>query len=363
MNVLQVVQHLKTGGLEKVVLDLVNKSQFAVTTTVVALEGTKEEALATFPQLRGMRVKLVCLEKRPGWQLNISTQLQGLIKDEQIDVVHSHHIGPLIYSSLALRNTSHVRHIHTIHDAWFLTTFRYRLMFKLIASLTRVELVADADAVAREVKATSGIEVPTTILNGIDTTAFKPGDQTAARITLGLPLSQKLIGCAARLEPGKGHKALLEALQGLPEDVSLVLAGDGSLRDYLRFLAAELGIEQRIFWLGSCKNMPQFYQAIDSFCLFSEREGLPLTLMEAIASNKPVVSTNVGGVAEIVSEDAGIILAADDYKSLPVALAHSLTWQTQAEKYQQTRKRIDLRTMCERYDQLFAPSNLIGEAP
>ena len=66
--------------------------------------------------------------------------------------------------------------------------------------------------------------------------------------------------------------------------------------------------------------MQVFYSAIDVFCLFSEREGLPLALLEAMACNRPVVASDVGGVKEVVNPDAGIVLDKDDIEKLAPAL-------------------------------------------
>lgn len=355
MNILQIVQHLKTGGLETMVLDLMKNSQYCDTTYIVALEGTKEDALAAFPQLQRIEHRIICLNKAPGWKLGVVEQLTTIIKEKHIDALHSHHIGPLIYGAMAQKQCKGVGHIHTIHDAWFLNTRRYRFMFQFIAKMTNVTLVADAKTVANDIKDLAGINVDETILNGIDITRYSSGDKMRARQSLGLPLSEYLIGCAARLAPGKGHKALIETLAKLPESVHLVLAGQGELGESLEALSQQLKIAHRIHWLGQCQDMPSFYQAIDSFCLFSEREGLPLSVMEAIASYKPVVSTNVGGIPEVVTSDVGMTLEPTNTRSLHSALLESLRTPVDRTKVKALRKRIDVRTMSARYDALVKP--------
>lgn len=360
MNVLQVVQHLQTGGLEKVVLDLVKNSQYAESTFLVSLEGSRSQALTVFPELKQLGHRLICLEKQPGWQLGVARQLSRICVEHKIDVVHSHHIGPLLYSSMALIGKKHCKHLHTIHDAWFLNTPRHCTLFRFVAMSSNVEFIADAAAVSADVHSKSGVHVPHTILNGIDTRVFKTGTKSVARRKLGLPEFGTLVGCAARLEPGKGHKQLLSAVTKLPQDISLVLAGDGSMRAELTSIAEQMGITKRVHWLGNCQDMPTFYQAIDSFCLFSEREGLPLTLMEAIASKTPVVATNVGGIREIVSDDTGILLSPQKARALPTAIMRSLRWKVAPTRFEHARKRIDVMTMCNRYDSLFNAAFSVG---
>ncbi len=355
MNILQIVQHLKTGGLETMVLDLMKNSQYCDSTYIVALEGNKKEALVAFPQLKRIKDRIICLDKAPGWKLGVVQQLANICKDKNIDVMHSHHIGPLIYGAMAQKKSKGLGHIHTIHDAWFLNTRRYRLMFQLIAKMTNVTLVADAKTVANDIKALAGINVDETILNGIDITRYSAGNKMRARESLGLPMCDYLIGCAARLAPGKGHKALIETMARLPDSVQLVLAGQGELNDELRALSHRLKIDHRIHWLGQCEDMPSFYQAIDSFCLFSEREGLPLSVMEALASFTPVVSTNVGGIPEVVTSDIGMTLEPTNTRSLHSALLHSLRTPVDRARVKALRQRIDVRTMSARYDALVDP--------
>lgn len=360
MKIAQVVQHLKMGGLEKLVLDLVRHSDHSDEVHLIALEGTKQQALATFPELHALGERLICLNKQPGWQFGIAKQLATVLRQKQVELVHSHHIGPLIYTSLAMLFNTSYQHVHTVHDAWFLKTPRYRKLFKLTAKLTSVELVADAVAVSEEVYQQTGITVPHVILNGIDAKRFKPGIQQQARNKLGLVNKQKYIGCAARLEPGKGHAALFSALQKLPANISLVLAGDGSLRNDLENLAHHLNIHERVVWLGNYYDMPTFYQAIDCFCLFSQREGLPLTLLEAIASGKPAVSTAVGAISEVLTKDFGLVLEPGKTKALPAALLQSLRWRFNKDRLRRFRQNVDISSMCAQYQQLFQQKINLG---
>lgn len=355
MKVVQLVQHLKTGGLENMAVDLLLNSQFSESTYIVALEGTFADAVQAFPRLAACRERVVCLGKRPGWQFSIALVLAKLFKYWGIDTVHSHHIGPLIYASMAQRQCSGLQHIHTIHDAWFLKTFRYRMLFRLFSSMSKVTLIADANSVAQDVANLAGIKVAQTILNGIDTSRFNKGKKSPARQSLGLPNTGYLVGCAARLVPGKGHEAMLRALLELPQDVSVVIAGEGPLQAPLQDLCQQLGIAQRVHWLGKCDEMPAFYQAIDTFCLFSEREGLPLSILEAIASCTPIVSTKVGAIPEVVDKNTGLLIDPQHAQKLGKTLLKSLfaPSSNSQDNTSAMRRLIDVRTMSQQYDAVY----------
>ncbi|MDP4985544.1 glycosyltransferase [Pseudoalteromonas tunicata] len=315
INVMQLVQHFKVGGLEKMVFELRRKSIHNATTHVVALEESSQAwpELATLPNL-------CSLNKQAGIQPKVITQLVEYIDKHDIRIIHSHHIGPMLYAALAIVQRPHVKHVTTVHDAWYLQQWRMRLITWAICKFTNVNVVADAQAVAQEVAQKVHHQANDVVINGIDSVYFSPINQQFARYQLSLPQNVRLIGCGARVESGKGHQAMISQLHLLPNDIHLVFAGDGGLKADLIVLAQTLGVAHRIHWLGRISKMQVFYSAIDVFCLFSEREGLPLALLEAMACNRPVVASDVGGVKEVVNPDAGIVLDKDDIEKLAPAL-------------------------------------------
>lgn len=165
-------------------------------------------------------------------------------------------------------------------------------------NLVKPKVVADAEFVGQQLKKLFPQLNPYVIKNGIDTEKFVPGDQIAARQSLALPLDKTLVGCAGRLEPVKGQRYLINALQRLDPKIHLVVAGHGSQQQPLKQLSQQLNMANRVHFLGLCEEMPRFYQALDLFCLPSLCEGFPLSPLEAQACNTPVLVTNVGGAKE-----------------------------------------------------------------
>jgi glycosyltransferase involved in cell wall biosynthesis len=137
-----------------------------------------------------------------------------------------------------------------------------------------------------------------------------------------------LLGVVGRLSPEKGVDLLLDACGALRRSgygFSLVVAGDGPDHAALEQQAARLGIDQRVTFLGSVRNVGSLYSAIDVLVIPSRSEGLPNVLLEALAADLPVVSTRVGAVPEVLTDPAaGVILDHMDGDSLRRAIDEAL---------------------------------------
>jgi glycosyltransferase involved in cell wall biosynthesis len=160
------------------------------------------------------------------------------------------------------------------------------------------------------------------IHNGIGLEPFASlPDRSEARTALGIPQGEPLVGTLGALTAVKGHDVLLRAHALLPTNVWCVIAGEGPCREALRALTEDLGTTDRVVLPGFVQDPAQIFGAIDVFCLSSLSEGLPLVLIEAIASKRPVVATAVGGIPEALTMANGgrMVPAAD-----PSALAEGL---------------------------------------
>ena len=323
--VVQVVQHLAPGGIECMVLDLLKHATAEQVVHVISLEGDAGQ-LSAWPRLMAVADRLHFLDKRSGISPALVWQLRQLMRELRADVVHTHHIGPLLYGGAAARLAGVPVLLHTEHDTWHLQDpARLRLAKRLLAML-QPKVVANSTQVQRQLATVLPDCQSQVILNGINVQHFKPESKAESRERLGLPLAEglQLIGCAARLEAVKGHQFLLEATFRLPQHVHLALAGDGSLREKLESQAQDLDISHRVHFLGHVEQMDDFYRALDVFCLPSLNEGMPLSLLEAQASGVPVVATRVGGVAEAVCPSSGLLVRPASSLALTEALQKQL---------------------------------------
>ena len=128
----------------------------------------------------------------------------------------------------------------------------------------------------------------------------------------------------ARLVSQKGHRVLLQALVTLP-GVTVLFAGDGPLRADLEQLARELGVADRTRFLGNVADVPGLLAGADVFALTSFNEGLPLSILEAMAAGLPVVASRVGGTSEVVADgETGLLVVPDDPASTAYAIRRLL---------------------------------------
>jgi glycosyltransferase involved in cell wall biosynthesis len=154
-------------------------------------------------------------------------------------------------------------------------------------------------------------------------------DHESARMRLGLPSDALVIGTLGRLTEQKGQLALLDAVAKLTPRIAklaLIVAGDGPLRGRLEERARDLGIAERVRFLGIRRDRDTLYAAMDAFVLPSRWEGLSLALVEAMGAGRAVVATDVGGNPEVVSHGkTGLLVPPGDASALADALATVLT--------------------------------------
>lgn len=159
----------------------------------------------------------------------------------------------------------------------------------------------------------------TVVRNGIDVPPTLP-TAPALRDELLAGSVGPLLLTIARLHPQKGHEHLLRAARELPEAI-VALAGDGPERDRLQAMARELGIDARVRFLGHRTDVAALLAACDIFVLPSLYEGLPLSVLEAMAAGRPVVATRVGGTDEAIDEGVtGRLVPPADPGALAAAL-------------------------------------------
>lgn len=320
--IVQVVQHLRPGGIEVMSLDLLYKMRMKADVYIFSLEGDLESALKEWPRLDEYKQHLRFFNKQPGISFKLILKLKSALNEVNASAVHTHHIGPLMYGGFAAK-LLHLTHVHTEHDTWHLNANSNRKLQKKLMQLFRPIVVADCEAVASRLIKEFPFIKPKVILNGIDTQHFVPPSvrqKLICRKELNLPKHSFLIGCAARLETVKGHELLLKALHHSSQDISLVLAGSGSLRRHLEKTAERLRIADRVFFLGHLDDTLPFYQAIDLFCLPSLNEGLPLSPLEAQACGVPTIVTDVGGCKDVVCPTASTVIKPRSIQALIIAI-------------------------------------------
>jgi glycosyltransferase involved in cell wall biosynthesis len=174
------------------------------------------------------------------------------------------------------------------------------------------------------------------IHNGIDTSQFQPPDDRGVykQGILAVEPIRPVIGTVGGLRPIKAQHVLLQAVPSVLAawpDALFVIAGDGPSRSELVTLCRQLGIEKHVRFLGLRKDIPDLLRSFDVFVLTSNDESFGNSIVEAMASGLPVVSTAVGGVPEIVTDDTGILVPAGDAEAVAKAVIALLRDPTRRE--------------------------------
>ena len=158
---------------------------------------------------------------------------------------------------------------------------------------------------------------------GIDAGRFRPGERAAARTKLGLPADATLVGIVATLRSWKGHDFLLRAMTSLPQDIQLVIVGDGPMRTVIEEAIDRLELRPRVRMAGDQQDVLPWLQALDLFALPSyANEGVPQALVQAMLCGLPCVTTPVGSIAELARHEVtALVVPSRDTQALGAALA------------------------------------------
>jgi glycosyltransferase involved in cell wall biosynthesis len=283
------------------------------------------------PEL-GARVELFCPKDRPfvgyalangitclGWKTRGKVDpatvfgLARLIRKTEADVIHTHLSTAGLLGSLAARlaGVPSVAHVHGLNTA---TCYRRASAIIAVSEAVKAHLVGQ------------GIDEKNIriIHNGIDLSRFELVRADDARRRLGYDAQTPLLGVFGRLSTEKGQQVALEAMPLLardhPEARLLIVGNGGDLRP-LEARAATLGITDRVEFLGFARDVRQLMSACDAVIAPSLKEGLGLSALEAMALSRPVVSSAVGGLREVVVPgETGFAVPPND----PAAIAESL---------------------------------------
>lgn len=172
-----------------------------------------------------------------------------------------------------------------------------------------------------------------TILNGIDLHTLPAGyEQSVIRHELHLADSVPIAGVVGRLSVEKGQRYALQALRDVP-DVQLLVVGDGRERETLGALAIQIGLEDRVHFLGERIDARQIIGTLDVLVLPSLTEGIPNVILEAFAYKTPMVATAVGGVPELVKDgETGWLVPPRDPHALAQAIREAVSNPEEARR-------------------------------
>ncbi|MFN8589302.1 MAG: glycosyltransferase [Candidatus Eisenbacteria bacterium] len=338
IRLLYVVGNFVTGGAERHLLEMwrrLDRTRFDVRIACLKREG----AFTPLVEALGLPVTDLRVGRRLYDPAGIAgfLRLVSLVREFRPDVIHGYLFGPNLFAAAAGRmcGVPVVAVAKRNVDA-FETPRQIAVQRRAHALATHVT------AVSEEVAASSmALGVPreriTVIANGVDLARFPGHDaDAAAAAALGLPAGRPLLGAVGCLAPRKDYGTLLRALAILAGEgraFACAIVGDGPDREPMTALARELGLADRVAFLGERGDVDALLPAFDVFTLSSREEGIPNALLEAMAAARPCVVTRVGGNAEVLDDGrTGWLVPAENPAALAAALAQVLDDPAEARR-------------------------------
>lgn len=327
-TILHTIETGGPGGAETVLLNLASK-----------LNRNRFRSLVLLPEDRWLRTKLqergiptFLAESRAWYDLRLPTAMARLVRQEKVDLIHSHLPGQNFYSCLVGRLTGR-KTIVTYHGAlhlsegeglprdiklWFV---RNSAAAVIVVSDYLERLLRDAGFPADKI---------VRIYNGINTDQFTLSAVGRLRRELGCADGTKLVGMVANLRQSKAHECLIRAARTVVDSIPqtrFVAIGeiDKGIAKRLSTLLGKLRLQDHFFFLGFREDVPEVLSDLDVFVLSSTSEGFSLATVEAMAAGKPVVVTRSGGPQEIVDDGhTGLLVPSADPHALAARICELL---------------------------------------
>jgi len=350
IHVIQIVLSLKCGGLERLVLDLasrLNNSRFR--SSICCLDEAGELA----SEAEALGIKVIVTKRRPGRDVFLPFKLAKILKEENVDIVHTHNPGALIYGTIAARLAGTKVVINTRHGR------ERRPVNGLIWAMNDTIAAISKDAKERLLKYNKINPKKINIVhNGVEIERFSSSqNKDTKKKLLNTQTDCQIIGTVSRLAEEKDQFTILEAFSKVSKNISkvrLVFVGDGPLRKELENYSGKIGISNKVIFLGFQKDIGEIVKTFNLFSLPSLTEGISLSLLEAMAAGKPCVATNVGGNPEVVVDgETGILVPPKDPQAMADAIVKILRNPELAQKMGAAGRR--------RVEEKFSLDRMVGE--
>ena len=318
LTIVHVLSSFGTGGQEHLALNLAAcQRRRGERVLAVSLAAGAEGPLAA--AFRARDIEAHGVPKGAGVDASLPFRLSSLLRRERADVVHTHNPHALIYGAPAA-GLARAAVVHTKHGAN--PDVSRRRWLRRVASTLVDAYVAVTPALAGLARRDQECDPALlhVVPNGIDMQRFVPRDEARSRIRaeLGIPDDAWVVGTVGRLAPEKDHALLVDAMAPLlDERRQLVIVGDGPERDATRRRVDATLRGDYVHLPGVCANVHEMLAAFDVFVLSSKTEGLPLGLLEAMATELPAISSAVGGIPDVLEHGVtGFLFPAGDKTAL-----------------------------------------------
>jgi glycosyltransferase involved in cell wall biosynthesis len=341
---------MPVGGAEDLVAAIVqglDPQRFAVSVATLGPPGPVGLEL----RARGYEVVSLGLDIKRTSTWRIAGAVRRRLKADRPDILHTHLYHPNLYGRLGALGLGLPGVVAAVHNSYSRVKFHRRLWNFLLARATDRVLVGSAQ-VWQDVRRYDRVPASRLLLMpyGIPLAELKVClSRQEARERLGLSAGDLVLGAVGRLEEQKGHGHLLAALpelQGRIPGLVVLIVGEGREEENLKRQVRELKLPGTVRFLGTRRDLPEIFRALDIFVHPSLWEGLPLALLKAMGAGLPVVATRVSGSREAVENGVnGCLVDPGDHEALARAIL-------ELHRHPEARQRLGeaaLRTVIERY--------------
>jgi glycosyltransferase involved in cell wall biosynthesis len=361
MKILQFINSMHTAGAEVLVYETSRRfAKYGHEVDVFLLNTKKTKLYRDLEEIKG--VNLIGIKEKNNIYnpLNIFRTYQ-ILKDRGYDIVHVHLFPSFYWAAMASRAFGEAKLFYTEHN----TTNRrmnnslYRWVDNLVYPIYDCHIaISDTVRKKMEVHVDPVKNKIVTIYNGIDLNGINEA-QPIPKDQLGVPPDSPIVLQVSAFRPQKDQETLIRAMKILDEKIYLLLAGDGELKEKYISLAKELGIQDRIKFLGIRSDIPRLLKTADIVVLSSHYEGLSLSSVEGLASGRPFIASDVPGLTEVV-ENAGILFPEGDENILASEISRLLNdktlYQKVASASKKRSKKYDIEIMVDNYLSLYENS-------
>lgn len=362
LKILHVLDSLNVGGMERVVINVANgldSARFEQSVCCISRLGTAAHLLAP-------HVQRFDLGKGDERALLMPWQIAKLIRRERPDIIHTQSwagmdgvIARTITQQGKLVHSEHGRNLPYIHHE----PTKRKVVRRCAYELADAVFVVSEEMRQYFCRETGFANTRMRVIhNGVDVAEIERADPRGVREEFDLALNDFVIGTVARFQETKDLPTLVRAFAQLRQQqmhVKLLLIGDGAERGRLEQLAAELGVTADVIITGIRHDVPRLLRALDAFALSSLSEGLPISVLEAMAAGLPVVATSVGMLPELLCEgENGFLVTPRDFAALGKRLELLITEKDLACRLGAAGKQLverdySLAAMLQRYEELY----------
>lgn len=271
-------------------------------------------------ELKINNIDYLLLKRHRAFEVHKFKPLIKLIREHNIKIIHSHNLGSNLWGGI-VGTVAKVPVLIAHKHGQDYGTWKSIAVDKIVGRLSqKIIFVSDYERHSFLERNGAFAEKCLTIYNGISIGKNNPRPNENIRNKYEIPKGDYVVGILARFAPEKDHETFLLAAREvlrIRNDVTFLLIGDGITKPAMQSLSYDLGISDNTVFTGFIENIADLLPVINIGCLSSTREGMGIALLEYMAFLKPIVSTNAGGIPEVVQDNVnGFLVEAGDYKSM-----------------------------------------------